>query len=126
MMENTLTFQLFLGDRDHSAVLLTPRAGAKSPRAAIKLIPARISADLQLSLWRRAAQLEHPNLLRLFDMGRCRLADTELLYVVMEHAEEDLSQILPQRPLSASEPREMIEPVLDALVYLHTKRLTHS
>ncbi len=126
IIDNTFPLQLFLGDTDHSAVFLTQRAGAKSPRAAIKLIPARISADLQLSLWRRAGQLEHPNLLRLFDVGRCRLADTELLYVVMEHAEEDLSQILPQRSLSASEAREMLEPVLDVLVYLHSKGLTHS
>lgn len=126
IIDNTFPLQLFLGDTDHSAVFLTQRAGTKSPRAAIKLIPARISADLQLSLWRRAGQLEHPNLLRLFDVGRCRLADTELLYVVMEHTEEDLSQILPQRPLSASEAREMLEPVLDVLVYLHSKGLIHS
>jgi TonB family protein len=44
----------------------------------------------------------------------------------MEHAEEDLSQILPQRPLTASEARAMLEPVLDALVYVHGHGLVHS
>src|SRR5260370_5655388 len=44
----------------------------------------------------------------------------------MEYAEEDLSQIIPQRALGASEAREMLEPVLDVLVYLHSKGLVHS
>jgi len=49
----------------------------------------------------------------------------EFLYVVMEFAEEDLSQILPQRALTPAEARDMLEPVLDVLVYLHGKGLIH-
>jgi len=63
-----------------------------------QFIPAGTTADLQLSLWRRAMKLAHPNLLRAFEVGRCRLSNRDRLYVVMEHADEDLSQILPQRP----------------------------
>jgi TonB family protein len=116
----------YLGGTDSSAVFLTKLSSTPSSRAVIKLIPARTSAELQLSLWRRAAKLEHPNLLRLFQMGRCRLADTDLLYVVMEYAEEDLSQILPQRALTAAEAREMLEPTLAVLTYLHGQGLVHS
>jgi TonB family protein len=116
----------YLGGTDSSAVFLTKLSSTPSSKAVIKLIPARTSAELQLSLWRRAAKLEHPNLLRLFQMGRCRLADTDLLYVVMEYAEEDLSQILPQRALSAAEAREMLEPTLAVLTYLHGQGLVHS
>jgi TonB family protein len=116
----------YLGGTDSSAVFLTKLSGTPSSKAVIKLIPARTSAELQLSLWRRAAKLEHPNLLRLFQMGRCRLADTDLLYVVMEYAEEDLSQILPQRALTAAEAREMLEPTLAVLTYLHGQGLVHS
>jgi TonB family protein len=116
----------YLGGTDSSAVFLTKLSGTPSSKAVIKLIPARTSADLQLSLWRRAAKLEHPNLLRLFQMGRCRMADTDLLYVVMEYAEEDLSQILPQRALTAAETREMLEPTLTVLTYLHGQGLVHS
>jgi TonB family protein len=117
----------FLGATDHSAVFLTQRGGAQPQKAAIKFIEAKpATADLQLSLWARAAQLSHPNLLRLFHSGRCRLTNKDLLYVVMEYAEEDLSQILPQRELTRNETREMLEPVLDVLVYLHGKKLAHS
>jgi TonB family protein len=116
----------YLGGTDSSAVFLTRLSSPQSSKAVIKLIPARTSADLQLSLWRRASKLEHPNLLRLFHIGRCRFADTDLLYVVMEYAEEDLSQILPQRALTPSEAREMLEPTLAVLAYLHGQGLVHS
>lgn len=126
VVNNTFPLQQYLrGSRD-SAVFLTQLSGLQSSKAAIKLIPEGSSADLQLSLWRRASQLSHPNLIPLFQSGRCQLADMNLLYVVMEYAEEDLSQILPQRPLTASETREMLEPVLSALTYLHGQGLVHS
>jgi TonB family protein len=45
--------------------------------------------------------------------------------VVTECADEDLSQIIPQRALSPGEAREMLRPVLEALAYLHGKGLVH-
>ncbi len=115
-----------LGGTDDSAVFLTQLAEPQSKKAAIKFIPAGPNADLQISLWRRIMQLVHPNLLRIYDIGRCRIENRDRLYVVMEYAEEDLSQILPQRALTGSEAREMLEPVLDALVYLHSFGYVHS
>jgi TonB family protein len=117
----------YLGGSKNSFVFLTHCGEANSVKAAIKLIPADpASADLQLSLWRRCAQLSHPNLLRLFEFGRCRMENTAMLYVVMEIAEENLSQILPERPLTPSEARDMLQPVLDALLYLEGKGFVHS
>src|SRR5512135_1465271 len=88
----------YLGGSDYSAVFLTEVGEQKRQRAAIKLIPADPeSAALQLSRWELAAKLSHPHLLRLFQMGRCQPVKMGLLYVVMEYAEEDLSQILPHR-----------------------------
>ncbi|PYU75987.1 MAG: hypothetical protein DMG49_02200 [Acidobacteria bacterium] len=126
VIDNRFRLRHYLGGTDDSAVFLTQLAGPQSQKAAIKFIPAGTTADLQLSLWRRATELAHPNLIRIFDIGRCRLENRDRLYVVMEHAEEDLSQILPQRALTVSESREMLEPVLDVLVYLHSKGLVHS
>ena len=99
VINNTFPLQRYLGGSSESAVFLTQLAGPQSSKAVVKLIPEGTSVDLQLSLWRRASKLTHPNLLQLYQGGRCRLADMDLLYVVMEFAEENLSEILPQRAL---------------------------
>jgi TonB family protein len=126
VINNTFPLLRYLGGSSESAVFLSQLAGPQSSKAAIKLIPEGASPDLQLSLWRRASKFAHPNLLQLYQGGRCRLADMDLLYVVMEYAEEDLSQILPQRALTPAEARDMLGPVLDALSDLHGQGLVHS
>jgi TonB family protein len=116
----------YLGGSDHTAVFLTDLGEQEPQRAAIKLIPADPeSAELQLFRWQLAAKLSHPHLMRLFEMGRCQLVKMGLLYVVMEYAEENLSQVLPHRPLTPSESRGMLLPVLDALAYVHGKGFVH-
>ncbi len=116
----------YLGGSDHSAIFLTERGEGQPKKAAIKLIAADAkNSELQLSRWGQAARLSHPHLIRLFQKGRCQLGSQETLYVVMEYAQEDLSQILPQRPLTPVESRQMLRPVLDALAYLHGKGLVH-
>ena len=116
----------YLGGSDCSAVFLTEWGEPKGQQAAIKLIPADPeNAELQVSQWGLARKLSHPHLLRLFQVGRCELDGLKLLYLVMEYAEEDLSQILPERPLTAAESREMISAVLEALAYLHSQGLVH-
>ena len=126
IVEGTFPLQQYLGGTDHSAVFLTEFGDGVPQKAAIKLYPADpATADLQVSSWESAAQLSHPNLLRLFRSGRCRIDGNDLLYLVMEYAEEDLSQILPQRALTAEETRDMLGPVLEALQYLHGKGFVH-
>ena len=115
----------WLGGSEHSAVFLTERPGHPDQKVAIKLIAADADADDQLSRWRAAAQLSHPHLMRIYEAGRCRLDGTPLLYFVMEYAEEDLSQILPHRPLAAAEVTDLLPPVLDSLSYLHGKGFVH-
>ena len=125
-MDGKFPLRQWLGGSEHSAVFLTERSGQPSSKAAIKLIAADgAQADRQLSQWRAAAQLSHPHLMRIYESGRCRFNGTPLLYVVMEYAEEDLSQILPQRPLAHAEVTELLPPVLDALSYLHSKGSVH-
>src|ERR1700680_2034838 len=105
----------YLGGGEHSMVFLTEHSEYEPKKAAIKLIPADVeNTDRQLYRWRLAAKLSHPHLIRLFQMGRCQLGNMGLLYVVMEYIEEDLSQVLPQRPITAVEARELLDPTLDA------------
>jgi TonB family protein len=117
----------YLGGSEHSDVFLTEfHEGERLLRAAIKLIPAvGENEERQLSRWRLAAGLSDPHLIPLFDMGRCELGGTPLLYVVMECAEENLAQILTDRALTPAEAREMLDSVLDVLAYLHGKGLVH-
>jgi hypothetical protein len=118
----------FLGKSDHGVVFLTEDGSQHPPaNAAIKLLPADPKlAQEQLALWRAAAALSHPHLIRLLDSGSCLLGGQEFLFVVMEHAEETLAQILPHRALTADEVRDLLLPTLDALAFLHRRNLVHS
>jgi len=116
----------YLGGSQRGAVFLTERHQGKPKTAAIKLIPAEpASADLQLSRWKLISKLSHPHLLQLFEMGRCQQDGVGLVYVVMEYAEETLAQVLPSRPLTPDEAREMLKPTLEALAYLHGRGFVH-
>jgi len=116
----------FLGSTDHSAVFLAEFRDPEPRQAAVKFISADlVNAERQLTAWTKAAQLSHANLLRIYGTGRCKIEDMELLYVAMEHAEENLAQVLPQRALTAEETRDMLNAVIDVLVYLHDQKLTH-
>src|ERR1700719_3863614 len=116
----------YLGGSEHSAVFLTER-GAPPQKAAIKFIQVdEPDAELQLFRWKHAATLSHPHLPRIFESGRCRLGDFDLLYVLMEYAEENLSQFLPQRPLTPAEARDVLTPALQALAFLHGECLVHA
>ena len=113
----------YLGGSESSAVFLTERGGTK---AAIKFIQVNeADAEQQLSRWKAATHLFHVHLLRVFDSGRCRLGEYDVLYVVTECAQENLGQFLSQRPLTPAETRDVLEPVLDALAYLHREGFVH-
>jgi eukaryotic-like serine/threonine-protein kinase len=117
----------YLGGSSRSAVFLTER-GDRTAKVAIKLVPVpadSATADLILARWDLAARFSHPRFLRLFERGRCRFGGTEFLYVVSEFADEDLSQILPERSLTSDEAGDMLRSLLDALNALHDQSLVH-
>src|ERR1700730_14410581 len=127
-VDGRFPLQSYLGGSGHSAVFLTVTqpSGSDSEKAAIKLIPAgAVDANHQFLRWKAASELSHSNLIRICEAGRCELDGTELLYVVMEYAEENLSQILPERALTAEEARGMLAPILRALQFEHDKGFVH-
>jgi TonB family protein len=127
-VDGRFPLQSYLGGSDHSAVYLTIRQGGAgdSEKAVIKLIPADAAdAEKQLLRWKAACEPSHPNLIRIFEAGRCELDGLDLLYVVEKYAEENLSQILPERALTAEETRGMLPPLLRALQYLHERGFVH-
>jgi TonB family protein len=115
----------YLGCSDHSGVFLT-KSAARPAEVAIKLVPTnRALAESQLPRWKRAAALAHPHLLRLFECGGCQLDGLPYLYVVMEYADQTLSQLLLHRAMTDEEAREMLPPILDGIAFLHGRNLVH-
>src|SRR5262249_12278756 len=120
-------FQLkrFLGGSEQSAVFLTEDPERDLQPVAIKLIDDQENADLHLARWGLAQGLSHPHLIRILRTGRSSLGSREVIFALMEYAEENLAQILPERPLTPPEAREMQKPALDALAYVHRQGFVH-
>lgn len=122
-VDGAFPLRRYLGGSQRGAVFSTERRenGAAVP-AAIKLLPSSAQkAELRLSRWRDAANLSHPNLIRLFETGRFELGGVPLVYVVMEMADENLGEVLAERTLTTDETRKMLEGLLGVLDRLHSK-----
>jgi Protein kinase domain len=114
----------YLGSSDHSGVFLTEYASQNLSQAALKLVPAIPTlAESQLTHWRAAAGVAHPQLIRLFETGRCQLGGLHYLYAIMDYAEQNLGQLLLHRALSENEVREMLPLILESLGFLHSRNL---
>jgi TonB family protein len=123
-IDGKFRLQKYLGESTTSAVFLSD--DVQGHPTVVKLVKAEPNAsDSQLLRWRAAQKLSHPHLIRLFDCGSCVLFGVQLLYVVMEYADESLSTILPERALTPAEVREMLGPTLEALGYIHSQSLIH-
>ena len=126
VLNNKFPLQKLLGSTSYSAVFLTQSPPPQPKTLAIKFISSSAKADFQTSVLLSASKLRHPSLLRLLPGGRCQLAGADLVFVLMEYAEEDLGQVLPYRPLREKEAREILGTLLDALSYIHSKGFAHA
>ena len=109
-----------------SGVFLTELEGDPAQKAVIKLSPANAAdAEARIAQWATSRTLSHPHLMRLFCAGRCEMDGAELIYMVTEYANEILSEILRERPLTPGETRRMLDPVLEVLSWLHRQGLVH-
>jgi TonB family protein len=117
----------YLGESERAGVYLTERHDQERlVKAAIKVVPAGPdNGEQQLSRWRQAAELSHPHLIPLHETGRVVFDGEPLVYVVMECAEENLAQVLPNRALTMVEARAMLESAVEAFAYLHRQGFVH-
>jgi eukaryotic-like serine/threonine-protein kinase len=115
----------YLGSTGRSAVYLTQYGDPEPRNAAIKLMLAETPETDPTAQWERAAKLSHPHLLYLLRTGRWQVNQSALRYAVTEYAEENLADVLAERPLTAAEVRDMLKPLLDALAYIHGEGLVH-
>ena len=125
VVDSWFPLRRYLGGSDRSAVYLTQIGDPEPRNAAIKLVLADSSVADPADLWQRAANLSHPNLLRLLRTGRCQVNQLDLRYTVTEFAEENLADVLAERPLAADEAGEMLKPLVEALAYIHSEGMVH-
>src|SRR3984957_521786 len=130
VVDGKFPLQKWLEGSGQRAVFLTERSTDGLKKAAIRAIreesfAGKAEVDAQLSRWADIANLTHPNLIRVFEFGQGTVSGSRVLYVVMECAEENLSQILPQRTLTPDEVKELLPPTVEALSFLHRSGFVH-
>ena len=120
VVDGKFTLLKWLGGAGGSGVFLTELPGDPAQKAAIKLMPSEAYPVVATS-----GILSHPHLIRVFASGRCEIDGISLAYAVTEYADEVLAEILPMRPLTPGEVKEMLAPVVDALACIHDQGLVH-
>jgi len=116
----------WLGESDGAAFFRTT-FGTERQTGALKLIPETSPAagEEQVKLWRIAARISHPSMLRLLDYGRAEQEGDAFLYGVFEFPDDSLSSALEHGPLSLEETREVLVAVVDGLRHIHSEGLVH-
>ncbi|HWR54647.1 MAG TPA: septal ring lytic transglycosylase RlpA family protein [Bryobacteraceae bacterium] len=69
----------------------------------------------------RAAELQHPHLLKILGVGRWRSRETELLYLASEAPEETLAEKLRSGPLSEAAAERVLSHIAACLEFLHER-----
>jgi eukaryotic-like serine/threonine-protein kinase len=98
-----------------------PEAGP----ATISLTEAATDADEVLARLHAAQQLKHPNLVTITKVGQVRVDTTLVIYAVMEHIEQSLSDVLQSQALSPEEGREVAEALVSSLTVIHQQGMSH-
>jgi TonB family protein len=106
---------------NESALYLTASGGAA---VRIRRADPAQAAEI-VGHWNRVKRFPHPNLISVDAAGTSELNGESVAYLVMEHAEENLGDVVCARTLTPEECRAMLLPVATALDYLHRRGLAH-
>ncbi|WP_213803934.1 SPOR domain-containing protein [Granulicella sp. dw_53] len=93
--------------------------------AVIRLIESHFDEAEILERWRQVTEIKEPHLITLRRCGQTELDGTSLVYAVMEPSDDNLAEILKQRPLTPQETREIATSLVPALAALHAHNLVH-
>jgi hypothetical protein len=96
-----------------------------STPATISLTEALTDADEVTARLKAAQSLKHPNLVSITKVGEAKLDNTLIVYAVMEHIEQSLSDVLQSQTLTPEEGREVAEALVGALTTIHQKGMSH-
>jgi hypothetical protein len=103
----------------------TETAEPEAGPATISLTEAATDADEVLERLKAAQQLKHPNLVTITKVGQVRVDTTLVIYAVMEHIEQSLSDVLQVQALSPEEGREVAEALVSSLTVIHQQGMSH-
>ena len=93
--------------------------------ATISLTEALTDADEVTARLKAAQNLKHPNLVSVAKVGQVQVDNTLIVYAVMEHIEQSLSDVLQSQTLTTDEGREVAEALVGALTAIHQKGMSH-
>ncbi len=126
MVDGRYPLLRWLGGTESGGVFLTETPDQGPRQAAIRLVLAESEdARKRAAGWQAAVGFEHPHLARVLETGECQVDDAAVLYCVTEYADEVLGEVIRERALTPGEAREMLEPLVDALEYLHGQGFVH-
>jgi eukaryotic-like serine/threonine-protein kinase len=80
--------------------------------------------DLLERLW-AAGQIRHPNVVAIREAAVAHVDETPLVIAAMEPTEENLADVLRERPLNATEARQVLDALVAALGVIHARGLVH-
>jgi eukaryotic-like serine/threonine-protein kinase len=108
-----------------SAWFETETGEPHSTPATISLTEALTDADEVVARLEAAQHLKQPNLVTITKVGQVRVDNTLVVYAVMEHIEQSLSDVLQSQALSPEEGREVAEALVGALTAIHQAGMSH-
>ncbi len=93
--------------------------------AIISLTESLTDADEVVERLNAAQGLKHPNLVTIEKIGQARIDQTLFVYAIMEHTDQDLSEVLRGQTLSKEDARQVAEALVGSLTAIHQKGLVH-
>jgi hypothetical protein len=108
-----------------SAWFETETGESHSTPATISLTEALTDADEVAARLEAAQQLKQPNLVTITKVGQVRVDNTLVVYALMEHIEQSLSDVLQSQALSPEEGREVAEALVGSLTAIHQAGMSH-
>jgi eukaryotic-like serine/threonine-protein kinase len=94
-------------------------------RAVISLTESLTDVDEVVKRLEAAQRLQDPNLLAIFKVGRARFDKALFVYALMEHTEQNLSDVLREQALSKEDVQQVADTLVAALTTLHQHGLLH-
>src|ERR1700678_1629204 len=108
-----------------SAWFETETGEPQSAPATISLTEALTDVDEVIPRLQAAQNLKQSNLVSIIKVGQDRLDNTQVVYAVMEHIEQSLSDVLQSQALSPEEGREVAEALVSSLTAIHQQGMSH-